>query len=179
MASFDAIDSVAVDPDYCHRCGAAVDAQEYEGRTHPWCPECNVLFSQCPIPGGHVVVRDDDSVLVLDEPVPQHEGVMSLPGGHAKPAEQPRESVVRELEEETGLTADPEDLEFLTVVHSEHPDVAFYLLTYAVERSRVDGDLEPEFEDGDAYFAPVAELRANPDRIRDSDLDRIELAFGE
>lgn len=178
MASTDrlGIDSVAVVPEHCHRCGSALGRHEFEGRDLPWCPDCNVVFSQNPIPGVHVVVHDDDSALVLDEPIPQHDGVLSLPGGHARPDEGPKKAVVRELEEETGLDAAPADLRFLTVLHAELDEVAFYLLTYAVERSHVDGEITPEFADGDAFFAPLDDLRANPERIRDSDLDRIELA---
>lgn len=170
------IDSVAVVPEYCHRCGSGLGTHEFEGTELPWCPECNTVFSRNPVPGVHLVVHDEDSVLVLDEPIPQHEGVLSLPGGHARPDEGPKEAVVRELAEETDLQADPADLRFVTTLHAELPEVAFYLLTYAVERSKVTGDLTPEFEDGEAYFASLDELRANPDRIRDNDLDRIEQA---
>lgn len=104
---------------------------------------------------------------------------MSLPGGFAKPDEGPKESLVRELEEETGLRAAPDDLRFLTVLHAELPETALYLLTYAVERERVTGDLTPEFEDGAAFFEPLEELRAAPERMRDSDVGRVELAFEE
>jgi 8-oxo-dGTP diphosphatase len=171
------IDSVVVVPEYCHRCGAELGAHEFEGNELPWCPDCNTVFARNPVPGVHVVVHDADSALVLDEPIPQHEGVLSLPGGHARPDEGPKEAVVRELEEETTLHADPDDLRFVTVLHAELPEVAFYLLTYAVERSDVDGTLATEFEDGEAYFASLDALRANPQQIRDSDLDRIEQAL--
>lgn len=171
------IDSVVHVPTYCHRCGGELGSHEFEGHDLPWCPECDVAFSQNPIPGVHVVVHDEDSVLVLDEPIPQHEGVLSLPGGHARPDEGPKEAVVRELEEETALQADPSDLRYVTTVHVELEEVAFYLLTYAVERSQVHGDIATEFEDGEASFATLSELRDNPDRIRDNDRHRIELAL--
>ena len=179
MADFEAIDidSVAVDPDYCHRCGTAVDTTEFEGDEYPWCPSCDLVLSRNPVPGVHVVVHGDDDVLVLDEPIPQHEGVWSLPGGHAKYDEGPKEAVVRELEEETGLRADPSDLRFLTILHAEAPSVAFYLITYAVERSAVSGDLSPEADGFEATFRSRSEIQSSPDRIRDSDAERIELAF--
>ncbi|WP_440009588.1 NUDIX hydrolase [Halomicrococcus sp. SG-WS-1] len=172
------IDSVAVDPDHCHRCGAAVGSCEFEGREHPWCSECELVLSRNPIPGVHVVVHDDDHVLLLDEPIPQHEGVWSLPGGHAKYDEGPKRAAVRELEEETGLRADPPDLQFLTILHAERSRVAFYLITYALERSGVSGELTPEAEGFEATFLSIETVRASPDRIRDSDLERIEMALG-
>lgn len=179
MDEFEAldVDSVAVEPEHCHRCGAALGTREFEGREVPWCAECDLVLSRNPVPGVHVVVHDDESVLVLDEPIPQHEGVLSLPGGHARPDEGPREAGVRELAEETGLRADPDDLRYLTILHVEAPTVALYLVTYAVERADVAGDLTPEADGFEAEFRSLEDLRASPERIRDSDLERIELAF--
>jgi ADP-ribose pyrophosphatase YjhB (NUDIX family) len=172
------IDSVAVEPDHCHRCGAAVATREFEGRDRPWCPDCDLVFARTPVPAVHAVVRDADRVLLLDEPIPQHEGVWSLPGGHAKHDEGPRGALVRELAEETGLRADPADLRFVSVRHAELPDVSFYLLTYALERTRTAGELTPEAEGFEAAFRPIEAVRSSPDRIRESDLERIEAAFG-
>lgn len=62
------IDSVAVEPDYCHRCGAELGSCTMEGRTYPWCADCELVLSRNPVPGVHVVVHDDERVLVLDEP---------------------------------------------------------------------------------------------------------------
>lgn len=171
------IESVAVEPDHCHRCGAEVGTREWQGRERAWCGECELLFSRSPVPAVHVIVHDGDRVLLLDEPIPQHEDVWSLPGGHVEPDEEPTEAVVRELEEETGLRADPADLSFLTILHAELPAIAFYFITYALERSQVSGELIPEFDGFEAKFLPVEEVRASPDRIRESDLERIEMVF--
>lgn len=171
------VDSVAVEPDHCHRCGATLDTCLWEGEETPYCAECDLVLSRNPVPGVHVVVHDEEHVLVLDEPVPQHEGVLSLPGGFADPDEGPREAGLRELEEETGLRAEPSDLEFLTILHAELPGTALYLVTYSLHRSRVSGDLSTEFDGFEAAFLPVEEVLAAPDRIRESDRDRIRLAF--
>lgn len=171
------IDSVAVPPDYCHRCGGELAACTVEGRELPWCPDCELALARQPVPGVHVVVHDGERVLVLDEPIPQHEGLLSLPGGHAQPHEGPRVAVARELEEETGLRVDPADLSFVTILHAEFPGLAYYLITYAAPRSATTGALRPEAEGFRAEFRRVAELRASPDRIRENDLERIALAL--
>ncbi|WP_267641375.1 NUDIX hydrolase [Haloarchaeobius amylolyticus] len=171
------IDSVTIEPTYCHRCGTELGTEEWEGREVPWCPECDVVFSQLPSTGVHVVVHDDEEVLLLDEPVPQHEGLWSLPGGFTKYDEGPKESLLRELAEETGLAADPADLEFLTILHVELPDRGLYLITYRVDREAVSGELTPEAEGFEASFVPVETVRNSPDRIRESDVDRIEQAL--
>lgn len=134
------------------------------------------MLARNPVPGIHVVV-DDDNVLLLDEPIPQHEGVWSLPDGHADPSGGPRQAGLRALEEETGLRGDPEDLRFVTLPHAETPDVAFYLITYALERSTVSGELTPEAEGFEAAFRPHREIESSPGRIRESDRDRIEMSF--
>ena len=171
--------SVAVEPDYCQRCGAELEFREFDEFEAKWCADCDAVISRGPIPGAHVVVHDEENVLVLDEPIPQHEGLLSLPGGYASHDEHPTEAAVRELEEETGLRADPDDLRYLTVVHAELEAVAFYFLTYAVALEDVDGELSPEAEGFEARFHPLKDLRANPDQIRDNDLERIGLAFEE
>lgn len=171
------IDSVVVEPDHCHRCGAALDTCLFEGNEHPWCSECELVLARNAVAGVNVVVHDDENVLLLDEKIPQHEGIWSLPGGYARHDEGPTEVGVRELAEETGLDANPDDLSFLTILHAEFPHTALYLITYGLERSKVSGELTPEGEGFEAAFRPLSEVRASPDRIRDSDLDRIELAF--
>jgi ADP-ribose pyrophosphatase YjhB (NUDIX family) len=171
------IDSVAVEPDHCQRCGTEVGTCTFEGREHPWCPECELVLSRNPVPGVQVVVHDEDHVLLLDEPIPQHEGVWSLPGGHAKYDEGPKQALVRELEEETGLSADPSEPEFLTIYHAEFPNVSLYLITYALERSKVSGELTPEAEGFEVAFLPVEEVLSSPDRLRESDRERIEMAL--
>lgn len=171
------IESVAVEPDHCHRCGAGVGTRRFEGRELHWCQSCDLLLSRCPIPGVHVVVHDDTDVLLLDEPIPQHEGLWSLPGGHATPEEGPKAAGVRELGEETGLVADPADLRFLTIHHAEFPEVALYLITYAVNRANVDGELAPEAEGFEVGYRSLETIRSSPDQIRDSDVERIEMAL--
>lgn len=169
--------AVAVEHDHCHECGTEVGTREFQGRDRGWCPECDLIFMRKPVPGSHVVVHDGENVLLLDEDIPQHEGLWSLPGGYAEHDEGPKETAVRELEEETGLRADPADLTYLDILHAEFPHVALYLIAYELDRADVTGELTPEFEGFEVGFHPVEEVRSSPDRIRDTDLERIEMAL--
>ena len=175
-ADFPDIESVAVAVDYCHRCGTAVEQRELEGRAVDWCDECEHHLSRIPVPAVHVVVHDDEQVLVLDEPIPQHEGLWSLPGGFAGHDESPRRAGLRELEEETGLRADPADLRFVTIQHVELDGIAFYLVSYAVDRANVSGDVTPEAPGFEVHFRPTDEVLSAEDRIRETDCERIRLA---
>jgi ADP-ribose pyrophosphatase YjhB (NUDIX family) len=139
-----------------------------------------VLLLDEPIPQNEGVLSRSDVVRErpnqIDEPIPQNEGVLSLPGGFAKYDEGPKKSLVRELEEETGLRADPSDLEFLTTDHADLGDAGIYFLTYTLERSAAAGELRPEFEDGDLAFRPAEDALSMTDRVRESDRRRIEMA---
>lgn len=171
------IESVAVEPEYCPRCGTAVQTNEFEGEATPWCPECDLLLSQNATAAVQVIVHEGDHVLLLDEPIPQAEGMLSLPGGFAKYDEGPREALVRELAEETGLHADPSDLEYLTTYHANLGEIGIYFLTYTLDRSQTTGELTPEFEEGNAQFRPVEDVLSMTDRTRESDRERIEMAL--
>lgn len=178
MASVDPgdIQSVVMAPDHCPRCGTEVETREFEGRATPWCPDCDLLLSQNPVAAVQAIVLDGDRVLVLDEPIPQAEGIVSLPGGFARYDEGPEAALVRELEEETGLRADPADLSFLTTHHADLGELGIYFLTYTLEPSATVGELRAEFDDGEIAFRPVEDVLSLGERIRESDRRRIEMA---
>lgn len=169
--------SVAVDPQYCPQCGTELGARTFEEGEYTWCPNCEMSFGRVPVAAVHVIVLDGAEVLLLDEPIPQHEGVWSLPGGFAGYNETPREAAVRELGEETGLKADPDALTLLTVHHAETERMGFHFSTYTVSFEDTVGDLRPEGEDFQIEILPVKEVLAASDRLRDSDRERLNLAF--
>jgi 8-oxo-dGTP diphosphatase len=169
--------SVARDPTYCPECGTAVTSRQFDAGPKDWCEHCEMVFARTPIAAVHVVVRDDDRVLLLDEPIPQHDGVLSLPGGHASHDEGPREAVLRELEEETGLTATADALSLVTVYPAETTDVAFHFATYALERADATGEVTPEADGFEVRTEQVADALAGSIPLRASDRERIAMAF--
>ncbi len=70
---------------------------------------------------GVVIVRGDD-VLMIKRGQPPREGEWSIPGGHQELGETVRETAVREVMEETGLTIT--NLRLIDVVDAfgKHPD---------------------------------------------------------
>lgn len=169
--------SVAVDPEYCPQCGTELGARTFEEGEYTWCSTCEMSFGRVPVAAVHVIVHDGTDILVLDEPIPQHEGVWSLPGGFARYDEPPRAAAVRELREETGLDADPSDLSLLTVRHGETEEMGFHFSTYTLPMTAATGELRPEGPEFRIEVLPVEDVLAATERLRDLDRERIELAF--
>jgi ADP-ribose pyrophosphatase YjhB (NUDIX family) len=89
------------------------------------------------VPLACVVVTDGDRVLLVDA---ASKPGYNVPGGHPEYDEEPVVAALRELEEETGLRADPADAELLDVRHRDAPNGLHYWVTYfRVDRADTDG----------------------------------------
>jgi len=88
---------------FCPYCASPLTPAADRGR---WCSRCAVGFYDNPTPAVAAVVRDGQGriLLVLRDKEPRA-GEWSLPGGFIEIDESPTEATVRELAEETGLTA--------------------------------------------------------------------------
>ena len=138
-------------PTYCPSCGAELDdasAPRYR------CPGCDRRVFHSPAVAAAVAVVDRDRVEMLlgERGVPPSEGRLSTPGGHVELGEQPEESAARELEEETGLVADPADLVLVDARNLDPlgdpggaSEKEVVCLDYAVDAALVEG--EPEAAD--------------------------------
>jgi len=171
------IETVTVEPTYCHRCGAEVGTNTFERRECSWCSECDLYLLRKPIPIVQVIVHDSNELLLLDEPISWKEDKLSLPGGHVHSDEGPRESLLRELYEETTIEATSSDLEFVTIYHSESPDRSWYLITYALELDFDADDLETEADDFRIEMRSLNEISANPDLMLPAAFERIQMYF--
>lgn len=100
-------------PDYCPYCGTELPG---DGPKHR-CPDCGSGVFHSPAVAAAVAVVDrsgaEPRVLLGERGVAPAEGRFSTPGGHVDFGESPAEAAARELEEESGLSAGPGDLELL------------------------------------------------------------------
>lgn len=96
-------------PSCCPSCGFKLDAGDAPRYD---CPNCDrsVWHSPAVAAAVGVVNLDAESLLLGERGVPPSRGRLSTPGGHVELGESPAEAATRELEEETGLVADPADL---------------------------------------------------------------------
>jgi 8-oxo-dGTP diphosphatase len=172
---------VAVEPEFCHQCGAELTEREVHGRGRPYCTACDRSFYRNAVPSAGVFVRDGDRVLLMQQAERDSEwatgGKWTLPGGHPEYDESPRDGAVRELAEETGLYADPGDLTLLAAPHSTHRGYHYYMLTYLLAYEDAEGELDPGEEASGLRFWTPAEMHKESEVTREIDRQRLSLVF--
>lgn len=100
---------------YCALCGAELIVALVEGRERKRCTACAfVLYLNPASAAAGVVLDDDGSVLLMRRAIEPFRGSWALPAGYQEYDEDPRQTVVREIFEETGVRA--EVVELLDVI---------------------------------------------------------------
>ena len=90
---------------FCAQCGNRLEHRTIEGRTRLCCPRCKSISYENPIPATAAVVIDSDRrLLLVRRSVDPGKGLWCLPGGFMEIGETPEQCVLRELQEETGLS---------------------------------------------------------------------------
>ena len=110
-----------------------------------------------PIPGVGAIVVSNKGVLLARRDKDPGTGLWSIPGGAVEPGEAQRESVYREVFEETGIQCEVIKLvstaDLITLDESKKVEFHF-LLNHYLARA-IGGDLKPEFLDGEVgWFHP-------------------------
>ncbi|SDR34228.1 NUDIX domain-containing protein [Natronobacterium texcoconense] len=163
--------------DYCPHCGTALERITFDGRNRSHCPTCERVVWHNPVPCAGVAVVDrsqpEPAVLCVERAVPPGVGEWTIPGGHLEVGEKPEVGAARELEEETGVSVDPDALEILDATalpprNGKHVTMVYYVA------DRADATGEPmagsdaadarfwtssEFTDSSEEFRPVHEER--------------------
>ncbi|MBI4499388.1 MAG: NUDIX domain-containing protein [Chloroflexi bacterium] len=98
---------------FCPACGGALATRPVPQDEHERlvCQGCGLVFYQNSKPCvGALVVREDGRLLLVRRNIEPFKGAWDLPGGFLELGEHPDAGVVREVQEETGLTIRPRDL---------------------------------------------------------------------
>jgi 8-oxo-dGTP diphosphatase len=111
------------------------------------------------------IIERDGEIALIERKYDPYEGELALPGGHVDPGESPREAVVREAYEETGLDVEVEALcgEYSDAI--EDPRGPVIELAYVC--STEDEELEAATDAADAGWYDIEDV-----------LDEEDLAFG-
>ena len=173
---------VSYPPDFCPYCGGALEPIQVEERERDRCPACDRIIWHNPVPGASVAVVEprsggEDAVLLVERARPPGVGEWTLPGGHLELGEDAADGAARELREETGLVADPDDLRFLDASALE-PMAGKHVISigYAVERRRTEGTLKAGSDARDARFFTPSEFDRSGETFREYFRERFERA---
>jgi 8-oxo-dGTP diphosphatase len=90
---------------FCPHCAGKIVQMKIDGRLRNYCPQCETVFYDNPLPVVSAVVVNPhrEILLVLRDREPKA-GIWALPSGFVEVGETIEEAVVRELKEETGIT---------------------------------------------------------------------------
>ena len=147
--------SVPARPRYCPQCGSALVRRDDRGHPRPTCPQCGFIYYRNPAPAAGVILAGRDGVLLVKRRWPPRARLWCLPAGFMEYGESPTRCALRELREETGLSA---RLTGLFGVYAGHDDprVRAVLILYRGEATG--GRLQPGDDALDARWFPLDRL---------------------
>jgi ADP-ribose pyrophosphatase YjhB (NUDIX family) len=164
--------------DYCPHCGTETTTRLVDDRERRYCEPCDRPVFQHPAPCTDVTVVDGDRALLVERAGPPGAGEWTVPGGHVEADEHPRVGAVRELREETGVSADPADL---TLVETDllDPYRGKYVLNvgFAVAVDETTGTPAAKSDASDVRFFAPEEVAGDDHEFRPHVRDRIEAAL--
>lgn len=164
---------------YCPYCGTALETRPFDGRDRRYCDDCGEFVFQNPAPVAGVVVRDGTDVLLVKRGIDPDRGAWSVPAGFLEVDESARVGAARELEEETGLSVNPDELALAhTGFEIDDPDDGSLVsVCFAIERDETAGVVRPGEEPSDARFRDADALLAGEFETRSIDQRRVAAAL--
>ncbi len=140
---------------YCPLCGSGLNSREEEGRKRLFCPACQWIHYENPLPSAAaLVLNDKEEILLVKRGVEPGMGKWALPSGFIEIEETPEEACLRELNEETGLEG---EILRLVGVYSQESQVYEKVLIIGYE-VRARGHLSPGSDSLMAAFFPLDEI---------------------
>lgn len=132
-----------------------------EDRERYFCEACDKFVYRNSVPVGGVFVVREDEVLLIKRGGTPNKGKWSYPAGYLEYDEKPEEGASRELGEETGLKADPEELELVASIQLEHPDKYVVGNAYVISFGNIEGNVVAGDDAEDARFWTPEEMEAS------------------
>ncbi|MBN2461648.1 MAG: NUDIX hydrolase [Candidatus Cloacimonetes bacterium] len=91
---------------FCIRCGSGLSLKiDKENKLRPHCPACGWTYYKNPIPAATcVIINNKKEILLVKRKNEPQAGKWALPSGYIEIDQNPEESAIEEMKEETGLT---------------------------------------------------------------------------
>jgi 8-oxo-dGTP diphosphatase len=158
---------------FCPRCAVELEDLEVRGHRRLVCPGCSYIFYLTPATVTCVLAERDGGILFVLRKYDPGAGKWCLPAGFVEAGEQPAESAVREVCEETGLEVEITGV-YDTWATDEDPRTP--VVSIAFTARVVGGKLEAGDDAKEAGFFPMNDL---PRPIAFADHRRIVREFIE
>jgi ADP-ribose pyrophosphatase YjhB (NUDIX family) len=141
---------------FCPLCGTALERGVIEGKERNYCPDCEFVHYENPLPVAVAVAVKDKKFLLIKRGIPPRKGTWGSPSGFIETGETPEEACLRELKEETGVSGSIVRLaDVFRIVDNEiYGDML--VMRYIVTAG--DDELVPGDEVEDARFFAISEL---------------------
>ena len=141
---------------FCMKCGTALEIRDVDGTDRSACPSCDFVFwGNYSIGVGALVVKDGKILLVRRSHDPG-KGYWTNPGGYIEQWETIEETIIREVEEESGIKAKVNNILALRdLPRGIHNLYVAFGMEYISGTPRPDG-----MESDDAGFYSVEEMKS-------------------
>lgn len=127
---------------FCPYCGEKLGSKEVENKERCYCSDCDRVIWQKFKSAVSIGVKSEGKLLMVKRGIAPDKGMFSLPAGFIDRGEEPEVSAVRELNEETNIKLNSDELELFdtTLIHRKDRQYTLVL----VYKKELDRDLEPE-----------------------------------
>lgn len=154
-------------PSHCPYCGEKLGEKHADGKDRLYCGECDRIIWRNAEPVAAVVMRRGDEILFVKRGIEPGKGKWSLPAGFLEYEEQPEKAAARELEEETGLEVDENELELFEAMNMQRfPGQRLIALVYSIDHEKASGEISAGDDAVDAEFWGIDELEDSGEELR-------------
>jgi 8-oxo-dGTP diphosphatase len=141
---------------FCPYCSYNIEQRDIDDRHRDYCPRCETVFYDNPLPVvSAVVVNSQKEVLLVLRANAPKAGMWALPSGFVELGETIEDAALRELKEETGITG-----EVLRLLDTRSHFSEFYgdLIWISFEIKWLSGKINAGDDARDAGFFPIFDL---------------------
>ena len=138
---------------FCCYCGSGITSKEMEHKLREFCPGCDTVFYENPLPvASSIVINEKREVLLVKRKNDPYRDMWCLPIGFAEAGEEVHEAALRELKEESGVEG-----EIVRLIDVDTVENYYYgslaIVTYEVKATG--GKVSPGDDASDAGYFPL------------------------
>ena len=168
------------EPSHCPYCGTELGDKRLEGKDRLYCADCERVIWRNAEPVAATVLRKGDEILFVKRGIEPGKGKWSLPAGFLEYEEHPQEAAVRELEEETGLKVDKDNLELIEALNMERfQGQRLLAVIYTVDFEKASGELSAGDDAVETGFWRIGEFDDSGEELRQHFVEAMREALEE